>query len=124
QARAVLRERRRIEDDRVEAFTRAFHFAQRIEHVRFTKLNVLHAVQLRVSTRRRNSITRNVDPDHVLTNLREVQRKRAIERKAIKRALFVRRVRCGASGKPVLTLIEKRSSLLSTQRFDVKTQPM
>ena len=51
-----------------------------------------------------------------------MQRKRAVEREAIECASFVCGLRGGACSETVLTLVQKRSGLLSAQRLDYKAQ--
>src|SRR5438067_594121 len=112
--RAAFCEGRRIENDGIESFAGGFHFTQRVKNICGLELNVTRVIQLCVALRRRDRFLRDIYTDHAFARFSQVQRKSAVEGKAIQRAA----VRYPGGSKIVLTLIKKGAGFLTRQRTD------
>src|SRR5437879_2636960 len=108
-----LRERRRVEDDRVEALVPPFQLAQQIEHVRLLPGDVGEAVERRVLRSPGQRLPARIDRGHRRGAARQVQRERAVIGEQVER-----RAGPGVRGDEaaVLTLVEECPRLLTRMR--------
>src|SRR6188768_1485233 len=110
---ATLRERRRIEHDRVEALSRGLEVLEEVEDVGLYDLEFFGClVQASVTLYSLHGIRRSVDGDDVLAASCHMQRERALIGEAVQRAAL--RVAPGRG--PVLSLVEEGPCLLSLEQ--------